>query len=684
MGARVTSYLQRQSLTARISGAVAVIVSTVLLGALLVTNRFASQAADAAVARAIGSARVQIRTILAGHERAMQERAAVVVGSPTFRSVMESRQRSALQDQVVVAANQVAALWVQAVGMDGLRLAKSDEPASDSVDVSGSSLIQRAMMGETVGALGVSRDTLIQVIALPVFGVQRQVGVLMAVRPLDAAFADSLKLATGSSVDILLYALSDSGDAQWRASTVTQTPEVRTLISTLATGAANASSAGSVPSVDTTLAIRDVLLNGTHFLATNEPLRSAGGAQVGGIIILHNRDAEFALFDPLRRSIIAVGVIGLLVSGLLAIAIARALTRPITALVEATRRAADGDYSTDFRLDATGEVAVLATAFRSMLRDLREKAAIAAFLGDPSAAAGNAAGNVPSDERPTGVAGRSGIAPGMRFAGRYDVQRVLGRGGMGEVYQAIDTELGEPVAIKVLQASFLATDARALDRFKSEIRLARRISHRNVVRTHDMGDVAGLYYITMEYIDGTSVAELIGERGALPTRVVLSIGKQLFRALEVAHDQGIIHRDIKPENLIVMADGVLKVMDFGIARHETLSDALTRADLVVGTPQYMAPEQLMGDPANVRTDLYAAGCVLYKCLVGRVPLDPTSHVSLVRTLLLTDPIRPHVVNASVPVPLSDLVMRLLAKEPEERPASAAEAYAALEQLGALE
>lgn len=680
MGASVTSYLQRQSLTARIFFAVAVIVSTVLLGALLVTNRFASRAADATVARAIGGARVQIRTILAGHERAMQERAAVVVGSPTFRSVMESRERSALQDQVVVAANQVAALWVQAVGMDGLRLAKSDEPASDSVDVSGSSLIQRALMGETVGALGVSRDTLIQVIALPVYGVQRQVGVLMAVRPLDAAFADSLKLATGNSVDILLYALSDSGDARLRASTVSQTPEVRTLITMLATGASDASSAGPAPSVDTTLAIRDVLLNGTHFLATNEPLRSAGGAQVGGIIILHNRDAEFALFDPLRRSIIAVGVIGLLVSGLLAIAIARALTRPITALVEATRRAADGDYSTDFRLDATGEVAVLATAFRSMLRDLREKAAIAAYLGDPSAAAGS----LPSDGSPAGLAGISGIAPGMRFAGRYDVQRMLGRGGMGEVYQAIDAELGEPVAIKVLQASFLATDARALDRFKSEIRLARRISHRNVVRTHDMGDVAGLYYITMEYIDGTSVAELIGERGALPTRVVLSIGKQLFRALEVAHDQGIIHRDIKPENLIVMADGVLKVMDFGIARHETLSDALTRADLVVGTPQYMAPEQLMGDPANVRTDLYAAGCVLYKCLVGHVPLDPTSHASLVRTLLLTDPLRPHVVNASVPVPLSDLVMRLLAKEPEERPASAAEAYAALEQLGALE
>src|SRR5437762_4848400 len=158
----------------------------------------------------------------------------------------------------------------------------------------------------------------------------------------------------------------------------------------------------------------------------------------------------------------------------------------------------------------------------------------------------------------------------------------------------------------------LADDADALERFKSEIRLARRISHRNVVRTHDLGEASGLYYITMEYVEGKSLKDLIRERGRLPAAVTLPIAKQLCRALEVAHEEGVIHRDIKPQNMVVGPDGVLKVMDFGIARLATRAPETghTQAGMVVGTPEYMAPEQLLGEELDGRADLYSAGAVI--------------------------------------------------------------------------
>src|SRR5262249_41956954 len=166
-----------------------------------------------------------------------------------------------------------------------------------------------------------------------------------------------------------------------------------------------------------------------------------------------------------------------------------------------------------------------------------------------------------------------------------------------------------------------------------ELRLARRITHRNVVRTFDLGETNGIYYITMEYVRGTPLATLIREAGKLDVPVALTIAKQLCRALEAAHEEGIVHRDIKPQNLLVEPSGFLKVMDFGIAR---LAEGprgelggLTAVGAVMGTPQYMAPEQILGDPVDGRTDIYACGAVLFECLVGRPVFEVPSIMALV-------------------------------------------------------
>jgi serine/threonine-protein kinase len=265
---------------------------------------------------------------------------------------------------------------------------------------------------------------------------------------------------------------------------------------------------------------------------------------------------------------------------------------------------------------------------------------------------------------------------------RYEIKSVLGVGGMGMVYKANDKELGEVLAIKTLKPEMMAMDTGALERFKSEIKLARKIAHRNVVRTYDLGEVNGLYYISMEYVEGKSLKDLIVERGRLPVSIVLPIAKQLCRALEVSHDEGVIHRDIKPQNMVVQSDGVLKVMDFGIARlaSRPKGSGQTEAGMVVGTPEYMAPEQLLGDELDARADLYSTGAVLYECLTGRVPLTADSAIVLISKVLEEVPKPPIEVVSDIPKPLSDLVMWVLQKDREKRPASAAALHKLLDEI----
>jgi serine/threonine-protein kinase len=189
-----------------------------------------------------------------------------------------------------------------------------------------------------------------------------------------------------------------------------------------------------------------------------------------------------------------------------------------------------------------------------------------------------------------------------------------------------------------------------------------------------------VYFITMEYVTGTSLRELIDRGEPLPVPAVVAIAKQLCRALEVAHEQGVIHRDIKPQNLMVQPDGTLKVMDFGVARLRERTQQLTSAGMVVGTPAYMAPEQLMDDEVDARVDIYAAGVVMYECLTGHRPVDGSSpHVLMAR--MMASPIRPpHEVNPGVSKLLSAIVMRTLAREADARPQTAGELYDLLAQV----
>lgn len=669
------------SLTTRIFGSTAAVVAAVLGVTLFFTSRQAARTADATVNRALAQASSQIASQLDARRRELQGQSETFAKDPDFRALVQSNARPGdLLDRVIEAKERIDADWAQATDAGGVLLAKSDDPGAQPVDLSESALISGALGG--VAAHGYGREPaprgLFQATVVPVTvptgDRERVVGTLMVVRGIDEGFALSVKNASSDSIDVAFFALDASGP-RLVANTIGAGDEVRRAVASIEWPMAP-DSVGAPPPMRTTVRIL-----GEQYVALGVPLRAASGSLVGGMLVLKDRDREFAAFRQLTRVIIAWGAVGLALAGLLAFGIARQITRPVRSLVAATRRAADGDYTADIAVTAEGEIGALADAFRAMLADLRSKQALVDYLGHGSNDARTVMLASGASSTMARQAMEGGVTPGMTFANRYEVKELLGAGGMGLVFRAVDAELGEVIALKTLKKALLDHDPSALERFKSEIRLARRISHRNVVRTHDIGEYSGEYYITMEYVEGRSLKELIRARGRLPVPVTLTVGKQLCRALEVAHAAGVIHRDVKPQNMVVQSDGVLKVMDFGIARLATGQGSMTRAGMIVGTPEYMSPEQLMGDELDGRADLYAMGCVLYECLVGQPPITAESAITIIAKVMEETPRAAHAVYDDIPMALSDLVMACLAKRAADRPATALEVHDRLEAIG---
>ena len=256
------------------------------------------------------------------------------------------------------------------------------------------------------------------------------------------------------------------------------------------------------------------------------------------------------------------------------------------------------------------------------------------------------------------------------FDGRYRILRKLGSGGMANVYLAEDEELGRRVAIKILNERY-ANDESFIERFRREAKSAAGLSHPNIVSIYDRGEAEGTYYIAMEVIEGRSLKELILTRGALPVHQAVAYARQLLEALRFAHRHGIIHRDIKPHNVLVSADergksqdSRLKVTDFGIARHG--ASQMTEAGSIMGTAQYLSPEQARGAPVTAASDLYSAGIVLYEMLTGKVPFGGDSAIEIAMKHVNELPRPPSQLRSEISPELDQIVLRALAKEPEDR------------------
>jgi eukaryotic-like serine/threonine-protein kinase len=280
---------------------------------------------------------------------------------------------------------------------------------------------------------------------------------------------------------------------------------------------------------------------------------------------------------------------------------------------------------------------------------------------------------------PDGISAFHTLQPGVVFAGRYQILRVLGQGGMGAVYQARDRELDRVIALKVIRPE-LAADPAILQRFKQELILARNITHKNVVRIYDLGEAEGIRFITMEYIDGADLRSLLGAHGKFSSREAIGMIEQVCRALDAAHAEGVIHRDLKPRNIMRDQHGRIVVMDFGLAR--SLGETgLTQTGAIVGTLEYMSPEQALGTPLDQRSDIFSAGLIFYELLTGKAPYEADTAIASLMKRTREDARPVSEVDHSVPQGLSAIVSRCLEREPANRYHSAVEL---LQQLTAWE
>jgi serine/threonine protein kinase len=272
----------------------------------------------------------------------------------------------------------------------------------------------------------------------------------------------------------------------------------------------------------------------------------------------------------------------------------------------------------------------------------------------------------------------STLERGGTFADRYEVIEEVGKGGMGRVYKVFDKKIKENIALKLLKAE-IASEPRTIERFRNELKFARKISHPHVCRMYDLGEVGQLHFITMEYVSGEDLKSFIRRAGHLTEPKTLSIAEQIAEGLAEAHRLGVLHRDLKPQNVMIDRDGNAKIMDFGIAR-SLHAAGFTGSGIMVGTPEYMSPEQAEASEVDQRSDLYSLGIIIYEMATGRVPFSGDTPLSVALKQKTETPRNPRELNSQISEGLSGLIMKSLEKDKDKRYQGAAQLRADLDRV----
>ena len=291
---------------------------------------------------------------------------------------------------------------------------------------------------------------------------------------------------------------------------------------------------------------------------------------------------------------------------------------------------------------------------------------------------------LPAAEKPAGSptltyeTPREKFASGTVFAGRYQIIEELGKGGMGSVYRAIDKKLNEEVALKLIRSE-IASDRMTLDRFSNEIKIVRKIVHRNVSRMYHLSEEKGIHYITMEYVPGEDLRRMLRMSKRMEIGTAISIARQVLEGLAEAHRLGVVHRDLKPGNIMIDQEGQVRILDFGIAR-AIKSEGPTEVGLIIGTPEYMSPEQVEGKEVDQRSDLYSLGVILFEMVTGRVPFEADTPFAVGVKHRSEKPPDPRQINAHIPEDLNSLILKCLEKDAAKRYQSAEELLSALAKI----
>jgi serine/threonine-protein kinase len=585
----------------------------------------------------------------------------VLGNDPAFKSLVETNDQATILDTLRERGQELNADFFIATNPGGLVIARTDRPTAQGEDLSKDPVVMKPLEGEESATVWRQGDKLYHAVSVPMQTGPDLKGVLVAGYGIDEALASQIRKLTHSEIAYLV-----------------QAPGQPPRLSVSSLGPRESALRAALGQPDFTGAGRDpfnVDLGDERWVGVQVPLKSATGETVGSVVPLRSLNQETASFLRFRNSLVIVSLVIMALALGLAYLIASRITGPVRRLASVVDRARDGSYSGAVEVTSNDEIGVLARAFNGLLADLREKEQLIGFLregmtdvrkAEPAPTLSNAATTSLGAVAPPGPP----VAPGSVFSGRYEVLGTIGKGGMGVVYRARDRQLDEVVALKVLRSEVLKDDPTLLDRFKQEIKLARRITHRNVLRTHDFGETEGTPYISMEYLEGVTLKELIRGKGALPLPVGLRIAKQMCVGLEAAHQEGVVHRDIKPQNMLIIPEtGDLKIMDFGIARVSEMKGGaagLTTTGTVMGTPDYMPPEQAQGIPADFRSDIYSLGVVFYEIFTGHLPFTGDTVMAVVLAHIQKPVPAPRQANPAIPPGLEAIIMRCLEKSPAKR------------------
>jgi serine/threonine-protein kinase len=631
----------------------------------------ADRLAHRAIAQALAETRNVWKTFEADRYNKLKLGVRVLANDPYFKAEVETRDEATVLDSLNERGADLKADFFVATDASGVVIARSDRPGGHGEDLAQDPLVAKALEGEEPSTVWKQGERLFHAVALPMQTRGEIKGVLIAGYGLSEGLAHQIRRLTKSETAFL--SPGTAGEPTLAASSLgPREAALRGVLRGSTLGAGN----GAPFELD---------LDGERFVAVQAPLETASGAKVGLLLALRSLSVEMTAFRQFRQSLLVAGIVVMVLALGLAWLSAARITGPVRKLVAVVDRARDGSYTGKVAVESGDEIGVLARAFNNLLTDLHEKEQMIRFLreGMTALSKGADAGSATRGSAPTralAAAGGSDATPGGLFAGRYQIREVLGRGGMGVVYRATDRQLDEVVALKVLRSEVLVEDPTLVERFKQEIRLARRITHRHVLRTHDFGEADGVPYISMEYLEGVTLKELVARKGALPAGVALRIAKQICQGLEAAHRQGVVHRDIKPQNMLILPEsGEVKIMDFGIARVSTVDGAsgLTTAGTVLGTPDYMPPEQAQGGTADFRSDLYSLGVVLFEMFTGRLPFPGDTALGVIMSHIQKPAPRPRHLNPALSPEIEALVLRCLEKDPANRYARADDLLSAL-------
>jgi eukaryotic-like serine/threonine-protein kinase len=671
----------------RFSLAAAGLLLLTVLAAVLVASWRANRVAERSIRTDLGRAPLVYHTYQTDLEARAREVVRSLAGEPGTIALFDPSVSVQTRHEFVVddAARVLSARTVFLFDSESRVLARSDRPEGDGV-------------GQPFGAVGwvaepletlretsavIREGTALSVVgAAPVISgagdAARLDGVLAASFPVEAAQAEALRGLTRGEVAFLVDRARRGEPAQVTTSVAT----------TGLAGIDVAAAFGRIPQAVTTvfgqgreLGPFELELGGHRRVGLALPIKSAAGETYGAFVVLRSVAEELAAFNQIRTTLLVIGLLAVTLAVPLTFTLGRRMARPLAQLAAGAAGIRDGNLEVSLPAGGQDEVGVLAQAFRAMVAELKEKRDLelmVAALQKPAlatAAGGSAAGS-PS----AGTGGEPRV--GELFANRYLVRGTLGVGAMGTVYLVADRQLDEDVALKILHPDTFASEGTtALQNLKSEIRMARQITHPNVVRVHDLGEAGGAFFLTMEHVAGLSLRQVLNRQGAMGIKTGLQIAKQLCRGLGAVHAAGIIHRDIKPHNIMMLPSGVVKLMDFGIARRQEGADPWPDEGSLVGTPAYMSPEQAGGRPMDLRSDIYALGAVLFELFTGRQVFSGQV-IEVLNQHITVPPPRPTSIRPELPPALERLILACLAKKPAARPATVQAVYGALLQVTA--